>query len=155
MPADKWSLGITEGSVYKEGTEELSSLISGLISKPFDLSADYMLRADLIKLDRDDHILVVTMHHIASDGWSRSILVKEVIALYEGYSRDAEADLPLLTLQYADYAIWQRKYMQGEVLENKLALWKNKLDAVAALNLPSDYNPLVQAVARGYAVASK
>ncbi len=104
-----------------------------------------MLRADLIKVDEDDHVLVVTMHHIASDGWSTSILVKEVIALYEAYADNLEANLPALKVQYADYAIWQRKYTQGELLENKIAYWKSKLQDVAPLQLPLDYDrPLAQ-----------
>ena len=104
-----------------------------------------MLRADLIKLSQEDHILVATMHHIASDGWSISILVKEVIALYEGYTGNEETVLPGLSVQYADYAIWQRNYLQGELLEAKLGYWKEKLEGVAPLELPADYSrPLVQ-----------
>ena len=143
MPAHNWSLGIIEG--LAEGEEGLYSHISGLISNPFDLSGDYMLRADLIKLSVEDHILVVTMHHIASDGWSASILVKEVMALYEGYAENIERALPELAVQYADYAIWQRNYLQGELLETKLGYWKAKLEGVAPLLLPSDYGrPAVQ-----------
>jgi amino acid adenylation domain-containing protein len=143
LPPDSWTLGIIAEPGYKEETEGLSSFIAGLISKPFDLSGDYMLRADLIRLNQDDHILVVNMHHIASDGWSTSILVKEVIALYEGYANHTE--LPSLRIQYADYAIWQRNYLQGEVLENKLGYWKEKLTGVAPLQLPADFNrPAIQ-----------
>ena len=143
MMADNWSLGITEAlSAEQEG---LSSNIGGLISKPFDLSKDYMLRADLIKTGQEEHILVVTMHHIASDGWSIAILVKEVIALYEAYTGNGETALPELSVQYADYSIWQRKYLQGEVLEEKLGYWKEKLEGVSPLELPADYNrPAIQ-----------
>ena len=85
------------------------------------------------------------MHHIASDGWSRSILVKEVAALYEGYASGNQAALPALTVQYADYSIWQRQYMDGEVLEEKIKYWKEKLEGVATLELPADYSrPQVQ-----------
>jgi amino acid adenylation domain-containing protein len=145
IEADSWTLGIIEESGYKRSEASLSALITNLINKPFDLSTDYMLRADLIRLGDQDHILVVTMHHIASDGWSRSILVKEVISLYEEFTERKAARLPLLPVQYADYAIWQQKYMQGEVLQNKLGYWKKKLDGVAPIQLPSDYTrPLVQ-----------
>jgi len=95
-----------------------------------------MLRADLIKLNEQDHLLIVTMHHIASDGWSVSILVKEVITLYEGYLVNKETNLPELGVQYADYAIWQRQYLQGELLEEKLGYWKQQLEGVATLQLP-------------------
>ena len=143
MPADNWSLGIIEE--LSGGEAGLSQYIGCLINKPFDLSADYMLRADLIKLDDQDHVLVVTMHHIASDGWSSSILVSEVIAFYEGYAGNMETVLPELGVQYADYAIWLRKYVQGEVLENKLGYWKSKLKDVTRLKMPTDYSrPLVQ-----------
>ena len=142
MTTDGWSLGIVENLVDEAG---LPSYIANLTSKPFNLSKDYMLRADLIRLGEENHILVVTMHHIASDGWSRSILVKEVIAMYQGYAGNVETVLPELTVQYADYAIWQRKLMNGEALENKLGYWKAKLDGVATLQLPTDYSrPLVQ-----------
>ncbi len=145
MASAGWALGITEGLSYKEGTKGLSEYIAGLISRPFDLSADYLLRADLIKEGEEDHILVVTMHHIASDGWSRAVLVKEVVELYKGYAENAAPALPLLPVQYADYAIWQRKYMQGEVLEAKLGYWKAKLEDVATLELPADYSrPAIQ-----------
>jgi amino acid adenylation domain-containing protein len=138
MPADNWKLGITEES--SESEAELSAHIARLISKPFDLSHDYMFRADLIKPGKDDHILAIVMHHIAADGWSISIMVKEVVELYERYTAGGEVKLPLLPVQYADYAIWQRKYLQGELLENKLSYWKAKLNGVATLQLPSDYS---------------
>ena len=125
IPADHWTLGITK----KTGTDEteLSAYISGLISKPFDLSKDYMLRAELIETEKEDHVLVVTTHHIASDGWSTSILVKEVAELYTAHTAGKAAQLAALPVQYADYAIWQRTYLQGEVLEAKLDYWKTKL----------------------------
>ena len=146
--ADDWTLKITDSSAYEEGTAGLSAYITGLVNRPFDLSSDYMLRADLIRFNEEDHILVVTMHHIASDGWSRSILVQEVITLYEGYSSNVEAALSPFKVQYADYAIWQqRRYMQGEVLEEKLDYWKTKLAGLATLGLPSDYSrPAIQSL---------
>jgi amino acid adenylation domain-containing protein/non-ribosomal peptide synthase protein (TIGR01720 family) len=141
IPKDGWSLTVTEG----HAEADLTSYVSELIAKPFDLSADYMMRANLIRLSEADHVLVVTMHHIASDGWSASILVNEVITLYEAYEKGREAELPALEIQYADYAIWQRKYLQGEVLENMLGYWKTKLSGVEPLQLPLDYSrPAVQ-----------
>jgi len=143
MSPANWTLGITDG--VAGGETGLSKCIAGLINKPFGLSEDYMLRADLIRLSPEDHILVVTMHHIASDGWSRSILVREVAALYKGYAGNKEPKLPALNIQYADYAMWQRSYMQGELLEAKLGYWKAKLAGVATLQLPADYSrPQVQ-----------
>ena len=104
-----------------------------------------MLRADLIKLEEQDHILVVTMHHIASDGWSRSVLVREVVELYKGFAGNTVAALSVLPVQYADYAIWQRGYLQGEELDRKLGYWKEKLAGVSTLQLPTDFSrPQVQ-----------
>ena len=142
---DNWSLGFIEISDKNGKAPDLSVLMMPLIGKPFDLSADYMLRADLLKIDDQDHILLATMHHIASDGWSRSILINEVKVLYQGYAENIPPELPGLEVQYADYAIWQRQYMQGELLENKLGYWKTKLEGVATLQLPTDYSrPSIQ-----------
>src|SRR6185437_10817456 len=143
LPADNWKLTVTAAPDKNEAA--LSKYIAEQISKPFNLSKDYMLRAELISTEDDEHILVATMHHIVSDGWSRSILVKEVTTLYEGYTGNTAMSLPELPVQYADYAIWQRKYMDGEVLENKLSYWKTKLDHVSPLQLPTDYSrPAIQ-----------
>lgn len=116
-----WQLIVTEGYQYKQDSLNLQNHINTLVRKPFDLSKDDMLRADLIILDLNEHMLVVTMHHIASDGWSISIIVQEVIELYKSYAEGRPAALVPLEIQYADYAIWQRKYLQGEVLEKSWA----------------------------------
>ena len=108
-----------------------------------------MLRAELIRIAEEEHVVVVTLHHIASDGWSRSILVKEVAELYAAFEENRPINLQPLPVQYADYAIWQKKYLQGEVLEKKLQYWKDKLQDVEPLQLPTDYaRPVVQS-ARG------
>jgi amino acid adenylation domain-containing protein len=146
MPAEGWKLS------YEDQTQAAGNLeehLQKLISAPFDLSADYMLRAGLIRLGRDEYILAATMHHIASDGWSTSILVKEVVALYGAYIEDQPAQLEALPIQYADYAIWQRKYMQGELLEAKLNYWKTKLAATAPLQLPCDNSRPAMQSSRG------
>ena len=143
MAAAGWTLKLTK----KPGTGEaaLSAYIAAQLSKPFDLSKDYMLRAELIETGKQDHVLVVTTHHIASDGWSTSILVKEVGELYEAFVTGRPAQLAALPVQYADYAIWQREYLQGEVLEAKLDYWKTKLANTATLQLPADHSrPAVQ-----------
>ncbi|HET9280297.1 MAG TPA: amino acid adenylation domain-containing protein, partial [Flavitalea sp.] len=131
----------------REANKELRQYISRLVNKPFDLSRDNMLRASLIRVTDDEQILVVTMHHIASDGWSISILVKEVVELYESFVQRRTAELPPLEIQYSDYAIWQKDFLQGEVLDRKLEYWKQKLSGVAPLQLPTDYaRPVVRSV---------
>ena len=141
IPATGWSLTVED----KTDDTVIEPYIAQLISKPFDLSADYMLRAELIETGQEEHVLVVTTHHIASDGWSTSILVKEVMELYTAHTSGHTAQLPDLPIQYADYAIWQREYLQGEVLEAKLDYWKTKLANTAPLQLPADHSrPAVQ-----------
>jgi amino acid adenylation domain-containing protein len=105
----------------------------------FDLVEGPLLRVKLARLSGDEHLLLLTMHHIIADGWSMSILVREVAALYEAHRGGPAAELPLLRLQYPDYAIWQRRYLSGEVLEEQLSYWRQQLaGAPAVLELPSD-----------------
>jgi amino acid adenylation domain-containing protein len=105
----------------------------------FDLSEGPLLRVELVRLSRDEHLLLLTMHHIIADGWSMGILVREVAALYEAHRGGTAAELPALKIQYADYAVWQRGYLSGEVLEEQLSYWRQQLaGAPAVLELPID-----------------
>ena len=105
----------------------------------FDLVEGPLLRVKLARLSGDEHLLLLTMHHIIADGWSMSILVREVAALYEAHRGGPAAELPPLRLQYSDYAIWQRRYLSGEVLEGQLSYWREQFaGAPAVLELPSD-----------------
>ncbi|MEN9867793.1 MAG: hypothetical protein RL748_3383, partial [Pseudomonadota bacterium] len=115
----------------------------------FDLARDPMLRAVLLKLDTQNHVLIVTMHHIASDGWSISIFINELCALYQAFANgvaDAASCLPPLPLQYADYAAWQRNWLQGPVLEQQMAYWEKQLASLPAVHgLPLDFpRPKIQ-----------
>ena len=95
--------------------------------RPFDLSRGPMLRALLVRLDRESHVLFVSLHHIASDIMSMAILVREVAALYEAFSAGRASPLPELPVQYADFAAWQRRRVRGDALEEHLAFWKGRL----------------------------
>ena len=107
--------------------------------RPFDLSSGPLLRTFLIKLGEQEHIALLTMHHIISDGWSMGVLVSEVVALYEAYAKGEESPLPELSVQYADYAVWQRERLQGEFLEEALSYWREQLTgAPRMLELPTD-----------------
>jgi amino acid adenylation domain-containing protein len=139
-PVGNWQLSEHDGRKYSGNKEKLETYIRELIQKPFNLSEDDMLRAELIGFDSEDHILVVTMHHIASDATSMPVLVREVSALYSGYVSGKAASLSSLPLQYADYAVWQRDNIQGSFLEEKLKYWKEKLEGVSPLQLPADYS---------------
>ncbi|MES2296356.1 MAG: amino acid adenylation domain-containing protein, partial [Pseudomonadota bacterium] len=119
---------------------QVAHLMAQEASRVFDLSADLMLRSHLIKLAPQEHILLVTMHHIASDGWSMAILVTEFSALYSAYSQGYDNPLPDLEIQYADYAHWQRDWLQGEVLEQQLGYWTTQLANLPAVHsLPLDH----------------
>ncbi len=108
-------------------------------SRPFDLSAELMLRVQLIKLSQSDHVVLYTMHHIASDGWSMGVLQSEFSALYEAFGDKRENPLLPLTVQYADYAMWQRSWLQGKVLSEQREYWKTQLAGAPLLhNLPLD-----------------
>src|SRR5215213_2360311 len=113
---------------------------------PFDLEAGPLLRVRLLRLSEREHVLLLTMHHIVSDGWSMGVLVRELCALYETFSQGGESPLAPLTVQYADYAQWQREHLTGEVLEQQLQYWREQLaGAPALLELPVDHpRPAVQ-----------
>jgi amino acid adenylation domain-containing protein len=113
--------------------------------RSFNLSTGPLLRVLLLHLDEQDHVLFLTMHHIISDFWSMGILSQEVISLYEAICNGTPPLLPELSIQYADFAVWQRRWLQGEVLEAHRAYWRQQLDDVRVLNLPADrLRPLVQ-----------
>ena len=107
--------------------------------RPFDLSCDLMLRAKLLQLGPEEHVLLLTMHHIASDGWSLGILVRELTALYAAFSQDKPAPLPELPIQYADFAVWQQQWLQKEILDAQLSYWRDRLaGAPQLLPFPTD-----------------
>ncbi len=107
--------------------------------KPFDLAKDSLLRATLLQLGPTENVVLLTMHHIASDGWSTGILIKELAMLYEAFSHNQPSPLPDLPIQYADFAHWQRNWLQGDVLQGEIDFWKSQLqDAPTVLNLPTD-----------------
>ncbi|MUG92221.1 amino acid adenylation domain-containing protein [Scytonema sp. UIC 10036] len=114
--------------------------------RPFDLATDLLVRAKLLQLAEAEHVLLLTMHHIVSDGWSMGVLVRELATLYSTFCTGHSSTLPELPIQYADFAVWQRQWLQGEVLKSQLAYWKQQLDgAPTFLELPGDRpRPAVQ-----------
>lgn len=143
-PADGWRLESDERSLAA-GEEELFALVSELNDRPFDLAHDHPLRAFLLPIAGGEHLLIVTVHHIATDGWSNALLVREFVALYEAYEAGRDAGLADLPVQYADYAVWQRLYLTGDVLADKLNYWKGRLGNCPTLALPADHmRPAVQ-----------
>ncbi|HYO16411.1 MAG TPA: amino acid adenylation domain-containing protein, partial [Thermoanaerobaculia bacterium] len=107
--------------------------------RSFDLASGPLLRVTLLRLSAARHMMLLTMHHIVSDGWSMWVAIREVAALYRAFLDGRPSPLPPMALQYADFAQWQRAWLDGEVLETQLAYWKERLDgAPQALELPSD-----------------
>jgi hypothetical protein len=133
----QWELVVME--VRSEDASELASLIVGLMDRAFDLSTDHPLRVHVIPLSGGDHILLINVHHIAADAWSWNILIRELNILYGSFVSGNVVALESLPVQYADYALWQRRYLQGAVLEAKLQYWERQLSGAGVLNLPTDY----------------
>nr|WP_267875255.1 non-ribosomal peptide synthetase [Duganella lactea] len=108
-------------------------------SRPFDLAQGPLIRGQLLTLSSQEWVLLITQHHIISDAWSSGIFVREVRELYTAFAQGKDDPLPPLAIQYADYAAWQRSWLQGEVLERQIAFWKKHLGgAPALLELPTD-----------------
>jgi len=107
--------------------------------RPFDLTRDALFRVTLLRLGPDDHVCLVVLHHIISDGWSGALLLRELSTLYDGFLRGEAPSLPELPLQYADFAVWQRRWLTGAVLDGQLAYWKARLAGpTPVLELPTD-----------------
>jgi amino acid adenylation domain-containing protein len=122
-----------------EREDEIMRLATEEARKPFNLSEGPLLRVILMKLTEDEHVVLLTMHHIVSDGWSVAVLIREVAALYEAFTSGARMPLPELPIQYVDFAVWQRQWLTGKRLDEQLAYWKRHLAGAApTLELPAD-----------------
>ncbi|HSF44133.1 MAG TPA: condensation domain-containing protein, partial [Thermoanaerobaculia bacterium] len=126
-------LPVVDLSGLADSGEEVRRLAREEAGRPFDLERDLMVRGTLLRLSEREHVALLTLHHIASDGWSVNVLVRELAALYGG------SPLPGLAVQYGDFAVWQRRRLDGPVLEGQLAGWKERLaGAPPLLELPTD-----------------
>jgi amino acid adenylation domain-containing protein len=129
-----------------EQEAEVRRLVTAEAQRAFDLSQGPLIRCTVLRLGDEEHVGLLTMHHIISDGWSTGILVREVATLYVAFCAGGSSPLPALPIQYADFAHWQRQWLQGEVLETQIAYWKKQLaNAPALIDLPTDHpRPAVQ-----------
>ena len=128
-----------------EREAEVGRLAIEEAQRPFNLARGPLLRVTLLRLGEEEHVGLLTMHHIVSDGWSTGILIREMAVLYEAFSGGRSSPLPELPIQYADFAHWQRQWLQGEVLETQLTYWKGQLLGASPLELPADHlRPAVQ-----------
>ncbi|MDP9162099.1 MAG: amino acid adenylation domain-containing protein [Acidobacteriota bacterium] len=139
---------LSDGSGTKQQTKA-QQMIETEVQRPFDLSSDPMVRATLLRLNDNEHILILMTHHIASDGWSKGLMFREIAAFYNSERGKQPADLPELPIQYRDFAVWQRANIRGEILQKQLAYWKGQLaGAPALLDLPTDFpRPAMQGFA--------
>ncbi|MCA2621159.1 MULTISPECIES: non-ribosomal peptide synthase/polyketide synthase [unclassified Microcystis] len=140
-PESNWQLTLVNGKdspKYRE-YQEIKKWLEIHSHQPFDLANDYLIRATLLKLSDTEHFLLICLHHIVSDGWSMGVFIQELTTLYNAYTKGLEPLLPELPIQYADFAIWQREYLQGEIRQNQLNYWQKQLAAAPALlHLPTD-----------------
>ena len=135
------TLTTTDLSDLPEG--ELQTRVETLIreeaQRPFDLTRGLLLRASLLRLGSEQHILQLTMHHIAADAWSVGVFSRELTRLYQAYSNGESSPLEELPIQYADFAVWQRERLDGEALDQQLAYWRRQLSDAEPLELPTDH----------------
>src|SRR5579863_8934442 len=134
---------------YAEQEFTQKALMQAESYRPFDLLHGPLLRATLVRLHTGEHIFLLTMHHIISDGWSLGVFNRELVTLYEAYCQSQPSPLPALPIQYADFALWQRQRLQGDMLQKQLQYWRGQLTgAPALLPLPTDRpRPAVQTFA--------
>jgi hypothetical protein len=122
-----------------EETETLAREIAAIeAGRPFDLEQKPVWRAALLRLGSDDHVLQVCIHHVASDGWSMGLLFREFTSLYESFRQGGGSPLPELSVQYADFAVWQREWLQGEVLHEQIEYWRQRLVGAPVFELLID-----------------
>jgi amino acid adenylation domain-containing protein len=124
----------------EQRTARADELAAAEARRPFDLARGPLVRTRLLRLDEQEYVVLVTMHHIVADGWSLGIFMRELVALYKSFSEGRPLSLPELPIQYADFASWQRQWMQGRVLDARLSYWKTQLGGeLPTLELPLDH----------------
>ena len=137
-PPSPFPLPVADVSGQRDPVAAARALVTADAAAPFDLAAGPLIRAALIRLAPGEHVLALSVHHVVSDEWSAQILRRELSALYEA-SRAGQPDpLPPLAVQYADVAVWQRKWLAGDVLAGQLAYWRGQLAGAPVLDLPTD-----------------
>jgi amino acid adenylation domain-containing protein len=141
-PAQPISIPILDLSSWSvdERDTEARRIVDSEARKPFNLATGPLIRVQLLKLEEEEFIVMLTMHHIIADGWSMDVLMREIMVLYQALADGKPSPLPELPLQYADYARWQRQHLQGEILEAQLAYWRKQLAGIPPLlELPADH----------------
>jgi amino acid adenylation domain-containing protein len=155
-PTRTLALNVVDLTAWRDGTaeEELRRWLREESRRPFDFTRDLLIRALLVHSSATEHTLLLTMHHIISDGWSIGILFRELSALYAAACTGEAPALPELPIQFADFVLWEREQLQGAALEKSLAYWKKQLGGtLPVLELPVDHPRSVAPMSRGAAHA--
>ncbi|HET8842881.1 MAG TPA: condensation domain-containing protein, partial [Ktedonobacteraceae bacterium] len=141
VPAPLINLPVIELGGVAEADRDayIDRLVYEVVLQPFDLAGNPLIRAALLRRSQQEHIFVLAMHHIISDGWSMDVFFHELSVLYNAYLAGRPAFLKELPIQYIDYAIWQREWLQSEICANQLAYWKQQLDAAPPVQLLADH----------------
>ncbi|MEM9822562.1 MAG: amino acid adenylation domain-containing protein, partial [Bacteroidota bacterium] len=144
--SDEWQMELVQSDDF-EAPHGVNEYVTEAIEKPFDLSNDYMIRAKLLAVANGDFVLVLVMHHIAIDGWSKSILVNDLVELYRAELNGSAAQLDNHSFQYTDYANWQRQNLSGAYLQAELQWWAHYLSGTEPIVLPTDFpRPSVKSI---------
>ncbi|WP_275670170.1 condensation domain-containing protein, partial [Streptomyces sp. L-9-10] len=139
------SLDVPVRAVTLSDPSDLDAALREESVAPFDLRTGPLVRVLLVRIAPTEHVLVLSMHHIVTDGWSMGVVTRELSELYAAAVRGAEARLPLLPVQYPDFAVWQRERLAGEALDSQIGYWREQLDGLEPLELPTDRpRPLVR-----------
>jgi len=151
-PAEAEKLPIADLSGLAEAEQQplAQQLIESESNRAFDLERETALRVSVLRLKQDEHVILFTMHHVASDSWSIGVLVREMATLYDAFSTGKQSPLPELPIQYADFAVWQRQWLQGRELENQQNYWRRHLSGMPlVLELPFDRPRPAKETSRG------
>jgi amino acid adenylation domain-containing protein len=146
-PATPFTLSVVDLRHLPENErqKQVHTLAQADVQRPFDLAQGPLLRATLVRLAAEEQVLLLTLHHIVSDGWSHGVFWRELAGLYEACTTGRPSPLPPLAIQYADVAHWQQQWLRGEGLKTQLAYWQQQLAGVSTLQLPTDHpRPAVQ-----------
>ncbi|HEY2392251.1 MAG TPA: amino acid adenylation domain-containing protein, partial [Candidatus Angelobacter sp.] len=128
-----------EGLPYEEKETTAEQFAAEEARKPFDLAAGPLFRVQLLRLNPQEHVLLATMHHIITDAWSNEILIREFVELYAAQCQGRAPQLEEQSLQYADFAVWQRNWLEGEICEKQMDYWRKQLEDATTLEIPTDY----------------
>ncbi|HEY0580913.1 MAG TPA: condensation domain-containing protein, partial [Chloroflexota bacterium] len=140
-------------SAYEAAAREtrLRELAKQEAASPFDLAAGPLFRARLIRLSSEEHVLLVCAHHTVFDGWSFEVFIRELTVLYQAHATGQAASLPEMPVQFADYALWERERLQGELLQDLVDYWRTALDGLSTMQMPTDRpRPLLQSFDGGF-----